>query len=169
MFSEACIVGERALDGSIRAVNSILPITIEAHRRGKTTILVPEENAAEAALVHGITVYGVCNLRQTFEHLRGNEQIAPIPALDFEEDHLHYDADFADVKGQHAAKRDIEVAVARELNLLTLRPNSPATAALSKGEKAIVKNLTGGDLSTNAPGTRLGQSEALFTSGSDRT
>ena len=77
-FDQYCFVGELALDGTVRPVNGVLPIAMEAKRRARKAIIVPEANAQEAAVVEGITTYGVRNLRQTFEFLRGNETLQPV-------------------------------------------------------------------------------------------
>lgn len=76
-LDEFSFVGELALTGAVRAVKGVLPIAIEARRRGKRALVVPETNAREAAMVEGIDVYGVQNLRQTFEFVRGECALAP--------------------------------------------------------------------------------------------
>src|SRR3712207_5218181 len=70
-FEEYSFVGELALSGAVRSVRGVLPIAIEARRRGKKGLVVPEANAREASMVEGIEIYGVQNLRQTFAFIRG--------------------------------------------------------------------------------------------------
>ena len=97
-----CFVGELALNGAVRAVKGVLPIAIEARRRGKTALFVPEANAREAAMVEGIDIFGVQNLRQTFEFIRGEGTLEPTRGnmTEFFATHRTYDVDFSDVKGQ---------------------------------------------------------------------
>jgi len=70
-----CFVGELALTGKVRSVKGVLPIAIEARRRGKKAVFVPEANAREAAMVEGIDVYGVRNLREVFQFLKGEHPL----------------------------------------------------------------------------------------------
>src|SRR2546423_13701791 len=76
-FENFSFVGELALDGAVRPVKGVLPVALEARRRGKRALFVPEANALEAAMVDKIDIYGVQNLRQTFAFLRG--EIARLP------------------------------------------------------------------------------------------
>src|SRR5437764_4378501 len=77
-FERFSFVGELALTGAVRAVKGVLPVALEARRRGKRAIIVPEPNAREAAMVEGIQIYGVENLRQAFQFVRGGTQLEPV-------------------------------------------------------------------------------------------
>jgi magnesium chelatase family protein len=122
MLEHYSFVGELALSGAVRSVRGVLPAAIEARRRGKKALFVPEANAREAAMVEGIDIYGVQNLRQTFEFIRGETQLQPMRGdlSEFFASHQSFEVDFSDVKGQGHVKRAIEVAVAGGHNLLRL-------------------------------------------------
>src|SRR2546425_801667 len=143
-FEKFSFVGELALDGAVRAVKGVLPVALEARRRGKHALFVPEANAQEAAMVDKIDIYGVQNLRQTFQFLRG--EIPLLPARGdlsaFFATHQSYDVDFSDVKGQGHVKRAIEVAVAGGHDVLMIGPPGSGKAMLSKRIATIIPPMS---------------------------
>ena len=121
---DCMITGELGLDGVVRPVKGVLAIAIEAKKRGRTRVIVPEANMAEAAIIDGIQVFGVKSLHQAWKFLNGEASIEPykLDRRAFFESHRSYEVDFDEVKGQHHVKRALEVAVAGGHNLLILYP-----------------------------------------------
>jgi magnesium chelatase family protein len=117
-------VGELALTGAVRQGKGILPIAIWAKSAGKTGILVPVENAAEAAVVNGLQVIPVQNLREAAQFLEGEIKISPVrvDTRKIFEQETDGDVDFSEVKGQENVKRALEIAAAGGHNILMLFP-----------------------------------------------
>jgi len=141
---EFCFVGELALTGAIRSVRGVLPIAIEARRRGRKKLVVPVGNAREAAMVSGIEVYGVRNLREVYEFLTGEKPLLPIKEdlEQFFSEHQSYEVDFSEVRGQHHVKRATEVAVAGGHNLLMLGPPGSGKSMIAKRIPTIMPAMT---------------------------
>jgi magnesium chelatase family protein len=140
-------LGELSLDGSVRKISGVLPLTQKARDAGFSEIYVPIENAKEAALIENITVYGVPDLRSVILHLNldqnaNTNKLIPTEKTLIEERTGEAAFDFSDVKGQETAKRGLEIAAAGGHNIALLGPAGTGKTMLARAFSSILPNLS---------------------------
>lgn len=143
---ERCmLVGELGLDGSLRPIKGALPIAIKARQMGLEALVVPQQNAREAAVVNRLKVYGATHLNDVVALLNGQGNLKPTVVdtrAEFYEQQAHYPYDFADVRGQDNAKRAFEIAAAGGHNLIMIGSPGCGKSMMAKRLPSILPPLS---------------------------
>ncbi len=143
-LQKTATIGELSLDGNLRPVKGVLPIALAAKRDGLDALLLPYENAEEAAIIEGLTVIPVTSLREAAQYLKGEIQINPASV---DRDKIfavlnEFPVDMHDVKGQYQVKRALEVSAAGGHNLLMIGPPGSGKTMLARRVPTILPELS---------------------------
>lgn len=141
---EAIICGELLLSGEITRIRGVLPIVKLARDKGIKKCIIPKDNAKEGAVIAGVEIIAVSNLREAIDYINGNISIPPEPVVSENlifEDEMEY-GDFSDVQGQMEAKRGMEIGAAGLHNILLMGPPGTGKTMLSRCLPGILPPLT---------------------------
>ncbi|MFT5749269.1 MAG: magnesium chelatase family protein, partial [Ancylomarina sp.] len=139
------IMGELSLDGSLVPIKGVLPMAIKAREEGFEGLILPKENAKEAAVVNNLKVYGIENIKELIDFFNGDSELV-ITEVDTRAEfysHLNsFEHDFADVKGQENVKRALEIAAAGGHNIIMIGPPGSGKTMLAKRIPGILPPLS---------------------------
>ncbi|MBX4195945.1 YifB family Mg chelatase-like AAA ATPase [Candidatus Parcubacteria bacterium] len=135
-------LGELSLDGTLRGVRGVLPVAKFAKEKGFKEIYVPKENDKEAALIEGLDVYGIENLKELLAHLSGEKLLTKTSHTRMGKGEKKHLTDFADVRGQERAKRGLLIAAAGGHNVAMYGPPGTGKTMLAKAFAGILPELT---------------------------
>ena len=139
------IMGELSLDGSLQPIQGVLPIALAARKAGFKGIILPAQNAREAAVVEQIEVYGLTGIQEVVRFLNGTQVFEPVrvdTAAEFRMHAFSADLDFSDVRGQENVRRAMEVAAAGGHNMLMVGPPGAGKSMMAKRLPSILPPLT---------------------------
>jgi magnesium chelatase family protein len=140
------IMGELSLDGELRPIKGALPIALKAKKEGFKGVIIPKQNAKEAAVVNDLEVYGAENIGQVIDFFNGNAEAIEKVVIDvnkeFEYQHNVSEIDFSDVKGQENVKRALEIAAAGGHNAIMVGPPGSGKTMLAKRIATILPPMT---------------------------
>lgn len=147
-LSQFIIMGELSLDGNLQPIKGALPIAIKAKEEGFKGFILPEQNAKEAAIVEGLEVYGITNIKQIIDYFNDGiplqQTIVDVKA-EFQNQLENPEFDFADVKGQESIKRCMEIAAAGGHNIILIGPPGSGKTMLAKRLPSILPPMSLGE------------------------
>jgi magnesium chelatase family protein len=140
--TDALVIGELSLDSSVRHARGVLPMAALAREQGFKRLLVPESDAAEAALIPGLEVIPAPSLTDLYAHLTGTVSIPPQPPIQPEDLPVIVQTDFSEIKGQEHVKRALEVAAAGSHNVLLSGPPGSGKTLMARAVPSILPHMT---------------------------